>query len=82
MDRVKAGKLQGPVEKFTVWETFQNPASDLISPKIEINLGEEADKAARDFETSIVSAYRLSTNEVILLGLNNNLLGLDRLLKH
>jgi hypothetical protein len=54
----------------------------LISPKVEINSGVEADKAARDFTASIASARRLSTSKITLLDINNNLPGLDRLLKY
>jgi hypothetical protein len=64
------------------WEGFQNLASELISPKIEIASEVEVDKAARDFTASIASAYRLSTSKITLLDLNNDIPGLDRLLKH
>jgi hypothetical protein len=85
MDHFKARNLQGPVEKVTVWEKFRSLASDLrlvISHRIKMNSEEKADKATRDFSTSIASAYMLSTNGVMLLGLNNDLPGLDHLLKH
>jgi hypothetical protein len=49
-----------PVEKFADWERFQNLASASVSPRVEISSYIEADKAARDFAASIVSAYRLS----------------------
>jgi hypothetical protein len=45
-------------------------------------LGIEADKAARDFTASTASAYRLSTNKVTLSDINNDIPGLDHLLKH
>jgi hypothetical protein len=41
----------------------------------------EADKAARDFTASIASAYTLLTHKATLYNLNNNLPGLDRLLR-
>jgi hypothetical protein len=41
-----------------------------------------AHKAARDFTTSVASAYRLSTNKVTLSDSNNDIPGLDLLLKH
>jgi hypothetical protein len=82
LDHVKIRNLSEPIEKFTDWDRFQSLASDLISPRIEINSGIEADKAARDFTASVASAYRLSTSKVTLLDLNNDLPGLDRLLKH
>jgi len=53
----------------------------LISPKLKINSEVESDKAARDFTASIASAYKLSTYKSTLYGLNNNLPGLDRLLR-
>jgi hypothetical protein len=53
-----------PIEKYTDWERFQSLASDLISHRVEINTGVEADKAAREFTASIASAYRLSTSKV------------------
>jgi hypothetical protein len=51
LDHVKTKNLSEPVEKFTDLEHFQNIASDLISPGIEINYEEEIDKSARDFTT-------------------------------
>jgi hypothetical protein len=50
----------------TNWKQFQNIDSELISPRLEINTGIEADKAARDFTASIALAYRLSTTKVTL----------------
>jgi hypothetical protein len=82
LDHVKITTLSEPTEKFTDWERFQSLTSDLISPKIQINSGVETDKAAPDFTASIASAYRLSTSEITLFVINNDLLGLDRLLKH
>jgi hypothetical protein len=82
LDHVKIRNLSEPVEKFTDWGRFQSLASELISPRIEINSGVEADKAARGFTASIASAYRLSTSKVTLLDINNDIPGLGRLLKH
>jgi hypothetical protein len=82
LDHVKIRNLSESVEKFTDWERFQSLASELISPRIEINSGVEADKAARDFTASIASAYRLSTNKVTLSNINKDTPELDRLLKH
>jgi hypothetical protein len=81
LELVKSRKLSEPVEKFTDWERFQSVASELISPKLEINSGVEADKAARDFTASIASAYRLSTSKITLSDMNNDIPGLDCLLK-
>jgi hypothetical protein len=79
---VKISNLSDPIEKFTDWDRFRSLASELISPKIEIKSGVEADKAASEFSASIASAYRLSTSKITLLDLNNELPGLDRLLRH
>jgi len=69
------------VEKFMNWDRFQSLASELVSPKLKINSEAEADKAAGDFTASIASAYKLSTHKTTLYDLNNNLPGLDRLLR-
>jgi hypothetical protein len=82
LDHVKIRNLSDPIEKFTDWEWFQSLASELISPKIEVTSEAEADKGACDFTASISPAYRLSTSKITLLDLNNDLPGLDRLLKH
>jgi hypothetical protein len=82
LDHVKIRNLSDPIEKFTDWDRFQSLASELISPKIDVKSGVEADKAARDFSASIASAYRLSTCKTTLLDLNNDLSGLVRLLRH
>jgi hypothetical protein len=70
------------LSKNSDWERFQSLASELISPRIEINSGVEADKAARNFTASIASAYRLSTSKVTLSDINNDIPGLVCLLKH
>jgi hypothetical protein len=82
LDHVKIRNFSNPIEKFTDWDRFQSLASELISPKIEIKSGVEADKTARDFSASIASEYRLSTSKITLLDLSNDLPGLDRLLRH
>jgi hypothetical protein len=82
LDHVKIRNLSDPIEKFTDWERFENLAFKLISPKIDIKSGVEADKAARDFSASIASAYRLSTRKITFLDLNSDLPSLDRLLRH
>jgi hypothetical protein len=79
---VKISNLSDPIEKVTLWEPFQSLASELISPIIEIASEVEADRVAREFTASIPSAYRLSTSKITLSDLNNDLPGLDRLLKH
>jgi hypothetical protein len=81
LDHVKISNISEPFEKFTNWERFQSLASELISPRVEISSGVEADKAARDFTASIASAYRLSTSKITLSDMNNDIPGLDCLLK-
>jgi hypothetical protein len=81
LDHVKITNLSEPIETFTDWDRFQSLASELISPKIAVQSGVEADKAASDFTASIASAHRLSTYRVTLSDINNDLPGLDRLLK-
>jgi hypothetical protein len=44
LDLITSNKLLEPLEKFTDWERFQSLASNLISPRIEINSGVEVDK--------------------------------------
>jgi hypothetical protein len=39
LDHVKIRNLSEPVEKFTDWERFQSLASELVSPRVEINSG-------------------------------------------
>jgi hypothetical protein len=75
--KVEAYKSQNT---FTQW--FQSLALNLISPRIEINSGVEADKAAGAFTACIAPAYRLSTSKINLSELNNDLPGLHRLLKY
>jgi hypothetical protein len=53
LHHIKIRKLSEPIEKFTDWDRFQSLASELISPRIEINSGVEADKAARDYTASV-----------------------------
>jgi hypothetical protein len=76
-DHIRTKNLSDLVDKFTDWEQFQSLASKLISPRIQINMGEEADKVARGFTASIASAYRLLTSKVTLLDLNKDLPGLE-----
>jgi hypothetical protein len=82
LDHVRTKNVSAPLGKFTDWERFQSLASNLISPRIKINSGAEADKAARAFTASVASAYRLSTSKITLSELNNVLPGLDWLLKY
>jgi hypothetical protein len=74
-------ELSDPVYRFTEGERFQSPTSKFISPRIEINSGEEVDKAVRDYTASIASAYRLSTSKITLSDLKRDLPALENLLK-
>jgi hypothetical protein len=56
LDHIRTRNLSEPVDKFTDWEWFQSLVSELISPIIRINLGEEANKAVLDFTASVASA--------------------------
>jgi hypothetical protein len=44
LDHDRTRNLSDLLDKFTDWEWFQSLASELISPRIQINSGEEADK--------------------------------------
>jgi hypothetical protein len=78
LDHVKAREILDPLEIFTDWERFKSLASALVSPRIEINSCTEADKAVRDFEVSIASAYRLSTKTTTISDCNRCPSDLDR----
>jgi hypothetical protein len=82
LHHVRTQNASMPLEKFTDWEWFQSLVITLISSRIEINSGVEADKAARAFTASIASAYRLSTSKITLTDLDSILPGLNRLLKY
>jgi hypothetical protein len=82
LDRIRSINISAPVEKFTDWDRFQRLASEFISPKIQINSEQEADKAARDFTASIASAYRIATSKITLLDVNKDMPGVENLLKH
>jgi hypothetical protein len=60
------------------WHLHKGGSAPWVSFSSEV----EADKAARNLPASISSAYRLSTSKITLLDFNNDLRGLDRLLKH
>jgi hypothetical protein len=66
LDHVRTRNPSEPGDSFTDWGWFQSPASELILPRIQINSGEEADKAAREFTASIASEHRLSTCKIEL----------------
>jgi hypothetical protein len=82
LDHVKIRNLSELIERFTDLDQFQSLGSELVSPRIKIQSGTEADKAACNSTASIVSAYRLATSKVTLSDINNDIPGQDRLLKH
>jgi hypothetical protein len=82
LDHSRTRNVSDQVDKFTDWERFQGLASKFISPRIQINSGEEADEADREFTAFIASAYRLSASKITLSDLNKELPGLEGLLKH
>jgi hypothetical protein len=49
LDNSRTRKLSEPVDKFTDWVRFQSLTSEVVSPRIQMNSEEEADKAAQDF---------------------------------
>jgi hypothetical protein len=55
-------------------------ACELISPRIQFNSKEEADKAARDFIASIASAYMILTSKITLSDFNKGIPALESLL--
>jgi ribosomal protein L20 len=82
LDHVKIRNLSERIEKFTDWNRFQSLASELTSPKIEIDLGVEVDKAVRDFTAFSALVYTVANSKVTLSVINNYIPGLDGLLKH
>jgi hypothetical protein len=82
LDHVITKQILKSFEKLTDWERFQSLVSNLISPRVEINSGVEANKAGCALTASITSAYRLSTSKITLSELNNDLPGLDRSLNY
>jgi hypothetical protein len=82
LDHNRSRNLSDPVDKFTDWEWFKRLASELVSPKIQINWEEETDKSAHDFTACTASTYRISTFNITTSDLNNHLPGLESLLKH
>jgi hypothetical protein len=82
LDYVITKEALDPVENLTNWVLFQSPASEFISPNIQIHSSNEADKVACDFAASTASACRLSTIKTTVLDRRCEIPGLDRLLKH
>jgi ribosome-associated translation inhibitor RaiA len=76
LDHIRTKNVSEQLEK------FQSLISNLISLRIDINLGEEADKLVCDFTASIASAHRLAWSKINLSELNNDLYSLDQLLKY
>jgi hypothetical protein len=82
LHHVRTKNLQEPFEKCTNWERFRSLASNLISPRIEINSGIEADKAVCHFTAAVASAYIPLISKITSSELNHDLPGLDQLLNY
>jgi hypothetical protein len=81
LDPVRTRKALDPVENLTDLELFQNLASELRTPNIQIHSSNVAEKAARDFAVSVASAYRLLARKTTISDWKCEIHGLDRLLK-
>jgi hypothetical protein len=79
LDHTRTRNLSDSVDKFTNWEGFQSLASELISPKIQINWEEETGKSAIDFTAVISSAYRVATSKITLSDVNKDMPALENL---
>jgi hypothetical protein len=82
LDHFRTKKTLGTTRKFTDYELFRSLASNLVSPRIQIKSEVDADKSMSDFTASTALAYRLSTSKITFSELNNDLPGLDQLLKY
>jgi hypothetical protein len=80
-DNAKIRNISETIETFTDLDRFQSLASELISPRIEINTGVNADNEARDFTASVASAYRLAASNITLSDINNDILKHKRRLR-
>jgi hypothetical protein len=78
LDHVSTRDISAPIEIFRDWEPFQNIASEIITPRVQIQSTEDAEDTARKFTASIASAYRLSTQKVTLSYLKEELPELER----
>jgi hypothetical protein len=74
LDHIRTRILSDPVN--SDWKRFQYLFSEIISPRIQINSEEEAEKAASGFTPCIASAYRISTSKITLSDLNKYIPGL------
>jgi hypothetical protein len=64
LDDVTARDIAAPVENHTDWERNRGLDSDLISPRVQIDVVEEAEKGANNFTAFTALAYRLSTHKL------------------
>jgi hypothetical protein len=64
LDHVSTRDISAPIEIFTDWERFQNIASEVISPRVQIQSIDNAEERARKLTESTASAYRLSTQNL------------------
>jgi hypothetical protein len=81
LDHVSTRNILVPIKIHTDWERFQNLASDLISPRIQIHMVVDAEHTARKFAVSLASVYRLSLHKITLSELNEELPEVDCLLR-
>jgi hypothetical protein len=82
LGNARTRKLTYAVDKFIDMKHFQSLASELIVCRIQINFGKDDPKVAGDFTASIASAHWLLTSKITFSKLNNDLPGLESLLKH
>jgi len=61
--RFRAGESWNLVEKLPDWERLLSLASELISPRIQIDYDEEDDEITRNFTAPVALAYRLSAGK-------------------
>jgi hypothetical protein len=76
---VRTREALEPVKKMANWGVFQSLASEFISPNIKNHYSNEADKAARDFISSIASSYWPLTTKTMILECKCEISGLGRL---
>lgn len=87
LNHVRARDILPPVEIHTDWMRFRNIASGLISPRIQINTVDKAERTASNFAASIASACGLSTHKITFSEMNelpeiDGLLQLERRLRN
>jgi hypothetical protein len=77
--------LSDPVEKLRDLERFGSLASELISPRVQVISGKEANKNIRDSTAFLAPAYRLLASKITFCDLLDNNIrvpSLESLVKH